>query len=40
MKRMLVQIVSTSAAIRSANMILSRDGFDFPVYFMAVNLRQ
>lgn len=39
-KRMLVQIVSTSAAIRSANMILSRDGFDFPVYFMAVNLRQ
>lgn len=39
-KRTLEQIVSTSAAIRSANMVLSRDGFDFPVYFTAVNLRQ
>lgn len=37
LKRTLEQITSTSAAIRSANMILSRDGFDFPVYFMAVN---
>ena len=28
-----------NAAIRIAEMILSRDGFDFPVYFMAMNLR-
>ena len=27
-----------NAAIRIAEMILSRDGFDFPVYFMAMNL--
>ena len=25
-------------AIRTADMILSRDGYDFPVYFMALNL--
>ena len=28
-----------NAAIRIAEMILSRDGFDFPVYFIAMNLR-
>lgn len=28
----------TSAAIRIAETILSRDGFDFPVYFVALNL--
>lgn len=27
-----------NAAIRIADMILSRDGYDFPVYFMALNL--
>lgn len=27
-----------NAAIRTADMILSRDGFDFPVYFIALNL--
>ena len=27
-----------NAAIRIAEMILSRDGFDFPIYFMAINL--
>ena len=27
-----------NAAIRTAEMILSRDGFDFPVYFLALNL--
>lgn len=29
---------SPNAAIRIAEMILSRDGFDFPVYFIALNL--
>ena len=28
----------TNAAIRIAETILSRDGFDFPVYFVALNL--
>lgn len=27
-----------NAAVRTADMILSRDGFDFPIYFMALNL--
>ena len=29
---------SPNAAIRIAEMILSRDGFDFPVYFIALNI--
>ena len=29
---------SPNAAIRIAEMILSRDGFDFPVYYIALNL--
>lgn len=37
-KRQLDVKPNINAAIRIAEMILSRDGFDFPVYFMAMNL--
>ena len=39
-KSALAQQVNSNAAIRVANMILSRDEFDFPVFFMAVNVRK
>ena len=37
-KRKLEVKASPNAAIRIADMILSRDEFDFPVYFMALNI--
>ena len=37
-KRELGIKTSPNAAIRIAYMVLSRDGFDFPVYFMAMNM--
>lgn len=38
-KRNLLIDTSPNAAIRIADLILSRDGFDFPVYFMALNMK-
>ena len=38
-KQQLAVKPNINAAIRIAEMILSRDGFDFPVYFIAMNLR-
>lgn len=37
-KRSVEEMAHTSAAVRCANTILSRDGYDFPVYFIAVNI--
>ena len=37
-KRTLKTMTSPNAAVRIANMILSRDGFDFPVFFMTINI--
>lgn len=37
-KRVLETKASPNAAVRIATMILSRDGYDFPVYFIAINL--
>lgn len=38
-KKTLCIRTSPNAAIRIADMILSRDGFDFPVYFIALNVK-
>lgn len=38
-KQQLAVKPNINAAIRIAEMMLSRDGFDFPVYFIAMNLR-
>lgn len=37
-RKNLQQITSTNAAVKSANIILSKDGYDFPMYFLAVNI--
>ena len=37
-RKNLQQITSTNAAVKSANIILSKDGYDFPLYFLAVNI--
>lgn len=37
-KRTLNICTAPNAAVRIADMILSRDGYDFPVYFMAINI--
>jgi len=37
-KRALTTKASPNAALRIASMILSRDGYDFPVFFMAINI--
>lgn len=37
-KRALRTKASPNAALRIASMILSRDGYDFPVFFMAINI--
>ena len=37
-KRVLETKASPNAAVRIATMILSRDGYDFPVFFIAINL--
>ena len=37
-KRALKTQASPNAALRIASMILSRDGYDFPVFFMAINI--
>lgn len=37
-KRTLVKKTSPNAAVRIANMILSRDGYDFPVFYLAINI--
>lgn len=37
-KKSVEEMTHTSAAVRCANTILSRDGYDFPVYFIAVNI--
>lgn len=37
-KRELAKLASPNAAVRIATAILSRDGFDFPVYYLAVNI--
>lgn len=37
-KKSVEEMAYTSAAIRCANMILNRDGYDFPVYFIGVNI--
>ena len=37
-KRSVEEMAHTSAAVRCANTILSRGGYDFPVYFIAVNI--
>ena len=37
-KRTLKKEASPNAAVRISSMVLSRDGFDFPVYFMALRL--
>lgn len=37
-KRALRKNASPNAAVRIAYMVLSRDGYDFPVYFMAINI--
>lgn len=29
-----------NAAVRYANGVLSKDGYDFPIYFIAVNIQQ
>ena len=39
-KKSVEEITQTSAAVRCAYLILSRDGFDFPTYFIAVNIRR
>lgn len=39
-KRVLQILPYPNAAIRGATMILSRDGFDFPVYFVTYNIRK
>lgn len=37
-KKSVEEMTQSSAAVRCANMILSRDGYDFPTYFIAVNI--
>lgn len=37
-KRQLYALSAPNAAIRIAEMVLSRDGFDFPVFFIALNV--
>ena len=37
-KKSVEEMTYTSAAVSCANMILSRDGYDFPTYFLAVNI--
>ena len=37
-KKPVEEMAHTSAAVRCVNMILSRDGYNFPVYFIAVNI--
>lgn len=37
-KKTISEVPASNAAIREATMILSRDGYDFPVYFMALNI--
>ncbi len=37
-KKSVEEMTHTSAALRCANMILSRDGYDFPTYFIAINI--
>ena len=37
-KRTVEEIPHTNAAVRCANLILSRDEYDFPVYFIAINI--
>ncbi len=39
-KRDLDKLVHPNAAMRAATMIMSRDGFDFPVYFIGLNIRK
>lgn len=37
-RKNLQQITSKNAAVKSANIILSKDGYDFPMCFLAVNI--
>lgn len=37
-RKNLQQITSINAAVKSAIIILSKDGYDFPLYFLAVNI--
>jgi hypothetical protein len=39
-KRNMEILTYSNAATRAANMILSRDDYDFPVYFIAINIRK
>lgn len=39
-KRGINKLAHPNAAMRAATMIMSRDGFDFPVYFIALNIKK
>lgn len=37
-KRVVQELPDISAAVRCASVIISRDGYDFPTYFIAINI--